>query len=127
MKSENPTIQRFCIKKNRSKTTPSITKKTKIKVSLARLTSIDERVSIDERNRLVFETVLNFLVKADLVNMEPVIRLDVDFEMFCISFRFDRSMTDFEIFLRAAGVKLVSNMPTAASASNKSGRYLGQI
>ena len=39
----------------------------------------------------------------------------------------DRSMTDLDNFLSADGVKLVSNMPRAASPSKKSGRYFGQI
>jgi hypothetical protein len=90
-----------------------------------------ERLSAEERNRLVFEvaaaTDLNRFLKTDLVKREPVMRFEVDFEISCISVMFDKSITDLDNFLSADGVKLVSNMPRAASPSNKSGRCFGQI
>ena len=90
-----------------------------------------ERLSAEERNRLVFDvaaaTDLNRFLKTDFVKSDPVIRLEVDFEISCISDMLDKSMTDLDNFLSADGVKLVSNMPRAASPSNKSGRCFGQI
>ena len=90
-----------------------------------------ERLSAEERNRLVLEvaaaTDLKRFLNTDLVKIEPVIRFEVDFEISCISDMLDRSMTDLDNFLSADGVKLVSNMPRATSPSNMSGRYFGQI
>ena len=100
-------------------------------VSLLRLTSMVERLSTEERSRLVLEvalaTVFSRFRKTVLVKKVPVMRLDVDLEMSCISLMLDKSITDLEIFFKAEGVKLVSSMSRAASPSNKSGRCFGQI
>lgn len=88
------------------------------------------RLSAEVPKRLDFDsetTFLNFFENTDFVKTEPVIRFDVDLEISCISAILDKSITDFEIFFSAAGVKLVSRASIAASLSKTSGLYLGQI
>ena len=98
----------------------------------AKFTSIVPRLvaklSLEERSKLALESDLAFFLALNLgMVMPPVIKFEVDLESSFISDMVDRSITDLESFLRADGVKLLSNTSRAASVSNASVSTWGQI
>ena len=78
-------------------------------------------------SKLVFDSVLLFFFLNLGIEMPPVIKFEVDFDNSFISDNVEMSITDFESFFRADGVKLLSKTSRAASVSNNSSSTLGQI
>ena len=85
------------------------------------------KLSVDFLNKLALESDLGLGFFKNLgILIPPVIRLEVDFDSSFISDILDKSITDFESFLRAEGVRLLSKTSRAASVSKDSGSTLGQ-